>query len=337
MTAAPRPTAIRLLTVVAVVLFGALANSASAGAHLRSGTVAVDYTASVSASRTPAYSAQIYQSDRALYLGLRAGHTVELLGYLGEPMFRLDAAGLWVNEASPTSVVAGLVPKSQRVEASTPHWRLQRGRHSVIWRDARSQGLAPGVQQGSWSVPMIVDGRTTELGGMLRRHPTPALWSWLALLGCFVITVAVLLPRRRQLAAAAISLAAIAAGASVIVAVAFALDAYASPGTWIAGFDEIFFIAIGVGALLRGPRRWHLPAAIGLGLLAAAVGISKGQIFFHPLVLAVLPGAVIRLLAIVAIGAGFAAAALAGAIYAEPAMSPRAQGSIIDALIRSER
>jgi len=329
-------SAIATMLAVGAVLLSFLAGAGAASAHLRSGTVAVDYAASVFSSRTPAYAAQIYQSDRALYLALRAGHSVEVLGYLGEPMFRLDAAGLWVNAASPTSVVAGLVPKAQRVAGSTPHWRLQRGRHSVIWRDARSQGLAPGVDRGTWSVPMIVDGNRAQLGGLLRRYPTPALWPWLAVLGCFGASGAVLLMGRRRLAAAAIWLAVAAAGASVIVAVVFALDAYASPGTWIAGFDEIFFIAIGIGVLLRGPPRWHLPAAIGLGLLAAAVGISKGQIFFHPLVLAVVPGSVVRLLAIVAIGAGFAAAALGGVIYAETAMSPHSQGSIIDALIQSE-
>ena len=36
-------------------------------------------------------------------------------GYLGEPVFRLDRTGLWVNAASPTAVVVGLVKKDQRV------------------------------------------------------------------------------------------------------------------------------------------------------------------------------------------------------------------------------
>ena len=89
---------------------------------------------------------------------------------------------------------------------------------------------------------------------------------------------------------AAVSLAVVASAASFVVAVAFSFDAYASPGTWIASVDEVFFLAIGVWFLLRGPERWRGLAAIGVGLLAMAVGISKGAIFFHPIVLAVLPG-----------------------------------------------
>lgn len=88
--------------VVALVL---LAIPAAAGAHLRSGTVAVDYRVSVLNPDTAAYSAQIFQSDRALSVTVKPGHVVVLLGYLGEPVFRLDAVGLGLNAASPTAVV----------------------------------------------------------------------------------------------------------------------------------------------------------------------------------------------------------------------------------------
>jgi hypothetical protein len=310
--------------IVAAAAATFLAGTPDASAHLRSGTIAVDYRASVAAPQTPAYSAQIYQSDRALNLTVKRGHSVSVLGYLGEPMFRLDPAGLWINVASPTSAVAGLVTKAQRVVSSTPHWRLQHGRRSVIWRDARAQGLSPGVDDGTWSVPMIVDGRPANLDGALRRRPKPVLWLWLVLVGCLPACAAALaLVRRDQLARGAISFAAAAAGVSAVLAVAFALDAYASPGSWIAGFDEIFFIAIGIGVLLRGPPRWHVATAIGLGLLAVGVGLSKGAVFLHPIVLADLPGTVIRLLVAVAVGCGLAAAALGGMSYAETSVPLR--------------
>jgi hypothetical protein len=64
-----------LLTgVVSTVLALPLA-AAPAGAHLRSGTAAVDYRASVIAAETDARSAQIFQSDRALSATVRAGHS----------------------------------------------------------------------------------------------------------------------------------------------------------------------------------------------------------------------------------------------------------------------
>jgi hypothetical protein len=203
---------------------------------------------------------------------------VTVLGYLGEQMLRLDRTGLWFNLASPTAVVAGVVSKRQRVPSAEPRWRLDRGRASVVWHDARVQALPSGVTGGAWSVPLLVDGHRTHLDGTIRRLPKPLLWPWPATLVCALAVVIVLLIRRPLADAqrAAVWVALIAASATFVVGVAFSLDAYASPGTWIATFDELFFMAIGVWALSRGPQRWRSLVAIGVGLLAVAVGISKG-------------------------------------------------------------
>jgi hypothetical protein len=306
--------------LVAVAAVAVLANPAAADAHLRTGTVAVDYRASVLTPDAPAYAAGIYQSDRGLSLTLKPGHVVVVLGYLGEAMFRLDAAGLWVNAASPTAVVAGLLTKGQRSDASTPRWRLKRGRDSAVWHDTRLKGLPPGLDHGAWSVPLIVDGQRRLLDGYLTRFPDPSLWLWLGILACLLgAGVSPLLLRRRALVRpAAVGGAFAAAAASVLIALAFALDTYASPGTWIEGLDEIAFLAVGLGVLLRGSDNLHVGAAIGTGLVAVAVGLSKGAVFLHPIVLAILPGTITRLLAVAAIGAGLVAAALGCMFYAEP-------------------
>jgi len=296
---------------VAAVALAFAGTPATASAHLRSGTIAVDYVASVSAPDRLAYVAVIYQSDHGLSITIKPGHTVTLLGYLGEPVFRLNRAGLSVNVASPTAVAVGLATKAQRIVASTPRWRLQRGRRSAVWHDARDQGLPPGVDQGRWSVPLIVDGRRTLLAGELHRFPPPSLWPWLGILLCFLATAAALaVSRRDRRRSAAIAFAVATAVASVVIALAFALDAYASPGTWIEGLDEIAILAVGLGVLLRGRRQLHLGAAIGLGLLGLAVGISEGAMFLHPIVLSILPATMIRLVVVAAIGAGLDAAAL---------------------------
>ena len=107
----------------------------------------------------------------------------------------------------------------------------------------------------------------------------------------------------------AIALALIAAGAATVVALAFALDAYASPGTWIVGVDVIIFLAVGVQVMRRGPRHLHVAAAIWVGLVGVALGLLDGAVFLHPIVLAVLPGTVMRLV-VTAMGAGAGAAAL---------------------------
>ena len=319
---------VRLTGVVSTCLIWLLA-AAPADAHLRSGTVAVDYRASVVHPETDAYSAQIFQSDRALSLTVRPGHSVELLGYLGEPVFRLDTVGLWVNGASPTAAALRLIKKAEDGASSSPRWLELRGRNSVIWPDSRSQGLPPGVSRGLWSVPLIVDGRPARLDGELRRFPSPSLWLWLGILA-FMLAAGVfpfVLGHRDLAGPASIWFGVIAACACGVVLVAFALDAYASPGTWIEAVDAIAFIGVGAWALLRAPERWHVAAAIGLGLVALAVGLLEGAIFLHPVVLAVLPGTATRLADILAVGAGLGAAVLGGLVYAKqggvmPADSP---------------
>jgi hypothetical protein len=290
----------------------------TAGAHLRSGTVAVDYQASVRHPDPPAYTTQIFQSDRALGITVRPGHSVVLLGYLGEPVFRLDRAGLWLNLTSPTAAADRLIPKTQPTAAPAPRWRLRQGRHSLVWQDARVQGLPAGVARGAWSVPLIVDGRRARLEGQLHRIPSPLLWPWLALLAGILAAAA--LPMRTGRAdrarAEAIGLALLCAVASTVLAIGFALDPYASPGTWVESADGIVFIAVGVGVILQGPRHWHAGAAIGLGLLGVAIGLSKGAVFFHPIALAILPATVVRYAGITTIGAGSGAAALGCWIYA---------------------
>ncbi len=304
--------------VFAAVTLACLATPMRAGAHLRSGTVAVDYRASAGHPGTPAYTTQIFQSDRALGIRVKPGHSVVLLGYLGEPVFRLDDAGLWVNQASPTAAADRLVPQTQRTAAAGPRWRLRRGRHSLVWQDARVQGLPAGVKRGAWSVPLIVDGRRSRLEGELDRFASPLLWPWLALL--VAISIAAALPmlagRADRALAEAIGLGLLCGLASTVLSVVFALDPYASPGTWFESADGIVFIAVGVGVILRGPRHWHAGAAIGLGLLGIGIGLSKGAIFFHPIALAILPATVVRYAGTTAIGAGGAAAALGCWIYA---------------------
>jgi hypothetical protein len=308
------------VVVSVVVVLATLGSPDSASAHIRSGTVAVDYRASVFSSHTPAYVASIVQSDRALGLAVRRGHVVVLRGYLGEPVFRLDPSGLWVNAASPTAVVDRLVKRANRVVAAGAHWRLISRRESVTWHDARVNGLPPGVSRGVWSVPLLVDGQPTHLRGELKRFPKPAIWPWLTGLAVMLVLAGMLVRRRHEdqlVRRAAAGAAVTASAAALVLLVGFALDTYASPGTWIEAVDGLAFIAVALWALFRGPEQWRMAGAIGAGLVSLAIGLLEGAVFFHPIVLAIVPAVVARLACVVAIGMGLDAAVLGAVFYAE--------------------
>jgi hypothetical protein len=309
---------------------GALSLPAAASAHLRSGTVAVDYRVSVAEAHTRAYDARIYQSDHGLSLTIKRGHQVAMLGYLGEPVFRLDRTGLWINAASPTALGIGLLARGDAVSAPSPRWRVDRGRTTATWHDARVQTLPPGVQSGRWRVPLTVDGRALALEGRLWRFPAPDVWIWSGVLAALVLSVAVPLRlRRREVTRrAAVGFCGVAAAASVILTCGFALDEYASPGTWILGLNATALLVFGLWGALRGPKSLRLAGVIGVGLLAAAVGLINGAVFLHPIVLAALPAPVIRALVLAAVGFGTNAAVLACVLYVEPSAASEPPGAI---------
>ncbi|MGH2934285.1 MAG: hypothetical protein ACRDL2_07190 [Gaiellaceae bacterium] len=295
----------RIAGLVSALVLLALVAPSSAGAHLRTGTVAVDHRASISSPPEAAFSAGVYLSDLALHIRVRSGHTVVVLGYLGEPFVRVDAAGVWVNAASPTAPAAGLLEKG----AHGAGWLLTRGRDSLVWHDVRVQGA-------HWRVPLVVDGRRTALTGKAWRVPRPALWRWLlaVALATMLAAAAVRRAEESRLRAIAVALGTASAVAAIAAAAGFALGAYASPGTWIAGIDEAL-LALAASALVAwGPAGARAAAGAGLGVLGLSVGLSRGAIFLHAIVLSALPGPATRALVAVAVASG-AVAGLAGGLY----------------------
>jgi hypothetical protein len=118
----------------------------------------------------------------------------------------------------------------------------------------------------------------------------------------------------------------VATGACIMLLAAFAFDAYASPGTWIEAVDSLAFLAAGAWVLRRGPQRFHVAAAIGMGLVGLAVGLLEGAVFFHPIVLAILPATAIRVAAVLAIATGILAATLGAISYSSSGWSTLTAG-----------
>ena len=316
----------RPLRLASALLVMMLVVPSTAAAHLRSGTVAVDYRASVSSPRRSPrapLSAGIYQSDLALHVSVRRGHKVMVLGYLGESFLRIDAAGVAVNAASPTAAASGLLHAGERTTGNAD-W-LRRGRNSVVWHDARVRQLAPGAQHGEWTVPILVDGRHEAITGEVWRVPPPALWVWLVIVVALTALAAGLALRATpvQLQTLCVVFGVCSAATAIVAAAGFALGTYASAGTWVAGVDELLFAVAGAGVLAWGPRAARAAAGAALGLLGLAVGLSRGAIFLHGSVLSALPGTAGRVAVSVAVATGAAAAVAGGLHYGRLEEPPR--------------
>jgi hypothetical protein len=274
----------------------ALALPSTAAAHLRSGTVAVDYRPRVTHRPAGPLTVGVYLSDRALHFSVQRRHRVVVYGYLGEPFIRATVAGVAVDTSSPTAAATGLVPRGTPADG----WVLRSHHLSVVWHDVRTS-------RPHWRVPITVDGRREAIVGETTTLPRPALWPWFVLLAAIVAGAAVL--------RSSVTLGLISSAAAMVVAGGFALSAYSNPGTWIAGVDELFFAAAGVGVLRWGPSSLQVASAVWLSLVGLAVGLSKGQMFFHALVLSAVPGTAMRVAAVVAVGAGVSGAVLGCLAY----------------------
>ena len=296
-------SALRLVTVFVLL---ALAAPASADAHLRSSVTAVDYRASV-VSPSDVVNARVYQSDRALSVTAGPGHSVVILGYLGEPFARIAGGRVTVNSASLTAAGLGLL-KGSRIGTG---WRLRSRGSTFVWHDRRLSRLPPGVDRKTWTIPLRVDGRSTQLTGQLIRVERPPVWPWILLGLPFVVSTAFLFARRRMLASvAAVAFGLTASTGMLVTAAGFALDSYSSGGKWVAAANEFVFALVGVAFVVRGSPQARAIAGGALGFLGLGVGLSTVPVLLHGVVLSVLPGTLARLIVVVTISAGAAGTAL---------------------------
>jgi hypothetical protein len=290
----------RLALVIALAIGVVIAFPQSAGAHIRTGVIAVDYGADVLAVPRGT-EARIYESDLAVRVSAEKARTVVVLGYLGEPFIRIGPQGVTVRKASLTAAGA-------RVSV--------RGR-SVVWHDARVRALPPDVDRRRWAIPLIVDGRRTRLEGELWRVDEPALWPWIVLGVPFLVVVALLLVRRPmhwvRVGAVAFGLA--AAVGFVATGAGFAFDAYESEGKWVEAANEVVFALVGVLFVVRGRPDTRAIAGGALGLLGLGVGVSQLPVFRHGLVLSVLPSSLARTVVALTIAAGATATCLGLVVF----------------------
>src|SRR5512147_2502940 len=101
--------------IIVLLLAGiTLAAPASASAHARTTTVALDYRLNLdrATQSIPGVTVAILDGDRSLRVSVR-DVTVVLRGDLGEPMVRVEPHGAWVDRASVTAVAERLTQPSR--------------------------------------------------------------------------------------------------------------------------------------------------------------------------------------------------------------------------------
>jgi hypothetical protein len=310
----------RLALLTPIALLGALAGPAGAGAHVHTGRVAIDYRANVSPLRPPLAGAvvvRIYESDLAIGLMVGGHRQVSVLGYAGEPLLRIGTKGVEVNESSPTAAGMGLLDGAPEAGASAPEWRVESSGRSFVWHDARVRGLPLGLERGHWTVPLVVDGRTTRVEGEIWRVGAPSLWPWVALGAVFLAVTALLLASRRKplLRAATLGLGTLTAAATISAEAGFALERSASTGTWLEGVNVLVFTIVGLVFVVLGSRDVRALAGGALGLLGLSVGLTKLPVLLHGVALSALPDLAARAAVVLAIAAGAAAAVVGLAVF----------------------
>ena len=310
----------------------ALAVPASASAHARTSTVALDYRLILDeASRSlPGVDVAILDGDRDVRLSVDRGH-VTVLGDLGESMLRIGPKGTFVNAASPSAAAA-------RITTAGTGWRRVAG-SSFAWHDHRlappPYGAKPGPV-GRFAIPIVVDGRRTALRGTFVRAARPAAWPWLvagALVTAALVGFVRLRPQGRP--RLALALGSLSAAAALTALVTF--NAADAPNGRVAWAQIVLASALaGAGGLglarLRGESRTVLAGVLGVAGAVSSLG-SLG-VFRHGAVISLLSPTLARLVAATTIVSGLAAA---GTLFVREARPPAARRRIAPRLTPSLR
>jgi hypothetical protein len=287
------------------LVIAALALPATAAAHGRSPTVALDYRLELDPVPGAALAVQVLDGDRSLRLHSPGGPVV-VRGALREPMLRIAPNGVWINAGSPTAEADGLARQGES------GWIKVSGGSSYAWHDHRLQ--PPPASAGSaarFSVPITVDGRQTAITGRFVRVDRPALWPWAVAAVALVGAVAAVTRRRTDRAAVTVALGVAAGLAALVEITTFAVrDAPTGGVAWLQVITALAVGAILGGLLLRLRGRGRVHAAGVVGAVAAAVSLTALPVFWHGVVISALPATGARAACALAILLGAAAAVL---------------------------
>jgi hypothetical protein len=285
-----------------------LAVPASASAHAKSPTVALDYRLVLDRGSRDLGGVHVGILDGDRSLRVTAGsRPLVVLGDLHEPMLRIGATGAWANRASVTAVAARLV-------SAGSGWKHVGG-STFAWHDHR---LAPPPYDSGRSgvaarfrIPVRIGSHETAIGGSFVRYRRPQAWPWAVAAGAGLaaaLAAVRLAPRRRPLLTVALGtlagLAAVASLASFGVA-----DSPTGRVAWVELGLALFVACAAAIALVRAHGGQRMTLAALIGAAAAATTLGSLGVFRHAVVISSLPPFLARTLCALAFTAGLGAAA----------------------------
>ena len=317
----PSPTApVARLARRSALLALALAFVAPATAHAHTGgRIATDFEARVAGlrPRVAGVRARVLGGDLKLELTVSGVRQVVVLGLEGEPFLRFTRAGVAANAASPTAWATGVVGTSDAVTSGPrPAWRRVSAGHTFAWHENRlrprpsvaGDGAAP-RRVAPWSVPLVVDGRGTQLAGWEWYASGPPAWPWLAavLIPLAGAVASVRFGRRRLHRALTAALLPVAVGAWLAGWIGILLDGGASPLVAVVAAAyaavTVLLVAAAIAAASGGAR---MAVAGIVGALAAVFTLPEIDAFTRGFVLSALPATAARAAAAISFTAGMA-------------------------------
>jgi len=297
---------VRRLALLAIVAGALLAPATPAFAHGGDAPAATDYRTEITGISTPerGLTVRTVEAGARLELENRTGHSVEILGYSGEPYLDVRPDGTWQNINSPAAYVNETLNFDRPVPSSAdptapPNWRKLSSATTVRWHDQRTRrlGQGPPERRENWTVPLREQTRVFTINGTVDWRPPPSAGLWWTLAALRAIAAFALLrwwPRALR------PVALIGGFSPLAYAVSTTLDGVA---------PSLVPVFAGLLSLVAAVRRPPFYLALAGACLALFAGVAQTAAFGAAVLPTAGPAGLSRALVAVPLGVGFAMAA----------------------------
>jgi hypothetical protein len=311
-----------------------------ASAHPAGVQPAVDYRTTVTGvlPATPGLSARFLHDGSRLEVRNDTGAEVEVLGYQGEPWWRVGPDGVWENALAPSRFAdrPGAAAGAGADAAAPPRWERVSSGPVVRWQDHRAvwHGAPPDSAPGrdrrlrDWTVALRTASGERHIAGTLDRVAPPRTDVWLLFMLGGVAVVGLVGGREDRRArwtlAGALAVAGTAALAYVLLVAAHAAGPGAGAFAGQVGARGLTMLVAlltwAAAALVLRRRAAADVVAIVAGFLAALfVGLENAPVFAHAVAPIPVDGWWARLVVALVVSGG-AGAAVAGGRWARRTM-----------------